>query len=453
MKTAPARNPAARESGFILIEVLVSALVITIVAGAVLALVTATTRSAANERAHAEAYGLAQEDQARLRTMRIASLERFNREREETLNGTTFTIHSEGVYVSSKTGNESCTEGESSADYVRITSTVSAAVIPTPVVLQSIVAPSTGSVDANHGTISFNVTNAAGEPLSGVLLEGTGTANFSGSTDETGCAVFADLAPGNYTLKASAGGMINPAGETTTQKEAGVLAGGSQVISLLFDRAGEVEPHFVYKGAGGALEEAKADSIELFNAESGASATLVGTPGGTRSSAIRDPSVFPFKTKYTIYAGSCETNNPDPKEEHPENDAAMAVVAVPPGGKVEPTIQLPALNLTVTYGGAAVNGATVTATDTQCKYNGSYVKRAFTTNTEGHMGPPSTTLREPALPWGKYTVCASAYVGGRYRKIEQSPVAVESLAAGGTTLDLSLSSSAASSSIYSSNHC
>lgn len=441
MKVPPAQKPVPGEAGFILIEVLVSALVITIVAGAVLALVSATTRSAATERTQAEAYGLAQEDQAQMRTMRIAKLERLNSERKETLNGTTFTIRSQGVYVNSKTGNESCTEGESSADYVRITSTVSAPTLHTPVTMQSIVAPSTGSVDANHGTISFSVKNGAGQGLSGVLLEGTGTANFSGSTDESGCAVFSSLTPGNYKVTASAAGMINPAGETSTKKEIGVLANGTQVVSLLFDRGGTVEPKFVYRvGSSSELLPAAVDSMALFNSESGSSALLSGTPGGTRTPTLKKENLFPFKTKYTIYAGSCETSNPDPKEEKPENDAALAKVAVPAGETVSPApqIQVPALNLTLTSSGSPVSGARVTVTDSQCKYNSVNVKRVFTTNSGGHLASPTTGVEEPGLPWGKYTVCASVPSGSSYRKVEtSSPVAVENLSTG-TSLALSL---------------
>ena len=63
------------EDGFILIEVLVSAVILAIVAGAVLTLITAATRSAASTRNHSTAYGLAQEDQARMQELLQAGQE------------------------------------------------------------------------------------------------------------------------------------------------------------------------------------------------------------------------------------------------------------------------------------------------------------------------------------------------------------------------------------------
>ncbi len=192
-----------------LIEVLVSAIMIVLVAGAVLTLLIATTHSAASERTHSEAYALAQEDQARLRSMRISTLNRLQQTRSVTLNGSTFTIESTGLFVNNTTGTASCTTGASSADYVRITSTVTWPNMGAraPAVIQSIVSPSNGSLDPSHGTLTISATNAAGTPLAGVGISGTGAGTFSGSTDSNGCADFADLPSGNYTLTPHRSGL------------------------------------------------------------------------------------------------------------------------------------------------------------------------------------------------------------------------------------------------------
>jgi len=77
VRTPPAQNRSGPEDGFILIEVLVSALILAIVAAAVLAVLSSTTHSAASERVRSQAAALAQEDQARMRTMRIGTLNRL----------------------------------------------------------------------------------------------------------------------------------------------------------------------------------------------------------------------------------------------------------------------------------------------------------------------------------------------------------------------------------------
>src|SRR6185312_6406023 len=193
-----ARKASSGEDGFIIIEVLVSALILAIVAGAVLTLIAATTRSAASERSHAVAYGLAQADQARMRTMRLSTLKSLNEPNETTIGGTKYTVVSKAFFVNNKSGTASCTEQNASTDYVELTSTVSSSALPNPVSLQSIVAPTSSSLDSTHGSLVFQVSNALGEGVSGVSITGTGAGNFSGSSESTGCATFADLASGNY---------------------------------------------------------------------------------------------------------------------------------------------------------------------------------------------------------------------------------------------------------------
>lgn len=421
MTFAPAQNPKPNEEGFILIEVLVSALVLALVAAGVMAVLSSTTHSAASERVRAQASALAQEDQARLRTMRISSLQRLEEERKGIkLDGTEFTVVSKGTFVGSATNEVVCNGETSATDYVRITSSVSAPSMPNAVVLTSMVAPSNGSIDQTHGTLSFTAKNAKGLPLSGVSLSGTGPGTFSGKTDSTGCANFADLPAGNYKVTSSANGLINMKGESSTEKEYGAPSAGTQTVALTYDVAGSIEAKFVYADPStGILRTATADTINVYNGESGELARTFGTPGGTRAEKLEATNVFPFKSKTTVYAGSCESNNPDPKEEIPANRPAMAFVEVPPGGKVAATIQLPALNLTVTNGSTAISGARVTTTDTKCKFGSTSVKREYKTEAAGRLAT-STGVPDAGMPWGEYKVCASASISGKTRRLEQT---------------------------------
>ncbi len=455
--TPRARSTPAQE-GFILIEVLVSALILAIVAGAVLSLIAATTRSAATERTHSVAYGLAQEDQARLRTMRIASLIRIpTTPQSKTIDGTRYEVVSKGQYISNSTGTTSCNGGNAADDYVQITSTVSSPALRNPVTMTSSVSPSSGSLDPSHGNLAFGITNGAGLPLSNVSISGTGPSNINGRTDANGCANFADIPAGNYQITTSAGGMINPKGERTTTKEIGVPAAGTQPVSMMYDNPSSIPVQFKYRVPGSPTEQyelTKADTIMVANAESGALAKGYGTAGGTRVSTITAPELFPYKTKYTVYAGSCESNNPDPEGKEPANDVAMAFVQAPSGTAASPipVIQLPALNLKVTYNSAAVSGARVTITDTKCKSGSNFVKRSYTSNGNGQPSSSATGLPELGLPWGEYKICASAFLSSRYRRLEATK-AVKTLTAAGTALELSLSSGSATTSTESSNQC
>lgn len=423
----PAGDTRSDQDGFIIIEVLVSALILAIVAGAVLALITATTRSAASERSHSTAYGLAQEAQAQMRALPITTLKSYEHTSHTTIGGTKFEVLSKSFYVNNQSGTASCSQQNASLDYVEITSTVTSPTLLNPVSLQSIVSPSAGSLNPTHGNLVFQVDNALGEGVSGVSISSTGTGNpgsFSGSTEATGCAIFSDIPAGNYKVTATAGGLITPEGTTTWTKESvGVPKGSTAQVPISFDRPGSLFATFEYlEPSTRELAPAPVDSMEMFQSEQGSTTTPFGTPNlTTRSATLEDKSAYPFKTAYTVYAGYCTSNNPDPADEK-INTAAYQSVPVTGGGVATPHIQVPALNLSVTSGGNAVKGAKVILTDTTCKYNGSNVKREYTTNEIGHIvnAKAETTTRTEAvgLPFGTYNICVSASVGSETRKVE-----------------------------------
>lgn len=436
------------QEGFVLIEVLVSALVITIAAGGVLALITANTRSAADQRVHTAAYSLGQEDQARLRSMRISSLNRLEQTRTVTIGGRNYTVESTGVFVNNTKGtSSSCTSGETSADYVRISSTVRWARMEgrKPIVIQSIVSPSNGSLDPSHGTLAVVTKNAAGGALAGVGLSATSPGTFSGSTDSTGCANFADLPSGNYTMTSTATGFVDPQGNfspwTTT---VGVIPSTTQTITLYYDRPGTIPVEFKYRvGSSAEFKAATADSVLVYNAEMPKGGRSYGTPGGARSTLISATPLFPFKAADTVYPGSCESNNPNPGGTNPGGAPGIGTVIVP-AGLSAPTVvvQEPALNVTVTSNGStAVSGARVTITDEQCKdASNNKVKRVYTTNSSGNQAATTIGAIEPGLPYGTYEVCASS----GNRRLIKTGIAVKSMTTA-TTLALNLNGSGSTS--------
>ena len=431
--SARQQQHAFAEEGFALIEVLVSALVITIVAGAVLTLLTATTRSAADQRVHSDAYGVAQEDQARLRSMRISSLNRLQQVRTVTLNNTQFTVESTGVFVNNTSGqNSSCVSGEASADYVRITSTVKWPQMGKrpPVTVQSIVSPSNGSLDPSHGTLAISTENGAGAKLAGVGISATGAGTFAGSTDSTGCANFADLPSGNYTMTTSATGFVDPQGNLSPWvTTVGVNPSSTVTVSLRYDQPGTVPVQFKYRvGSSSEFKPATADSVFAYNAEMPKGGRAYGTPGGPREAQISATPLFPFKAADTVYAGSCEANNPAP------NAAGLANVIVPAGATAATqVVQVPALTVTVLNGTTPVSGARVTITDEVCRdASNNKVKRVYSTDSNGNQ-IGSGGVFEPGLPWGTYEVCASS----GSRRIVSTGVSVKSLTSG-TSLSLNV---------------
>jgi Tfp pilus assembly protein PilV len=433
---ARGRSTRPAEEGFVLIEVLISAVIVLGVSGAVFGLLTATAHSSAEERHRSEAYAVAQEDQARLRSLRVPTLDRLSQTKTVTLNGTPFTVESSGVFVNDKTGTASCGQETSSADYVKITSTVAwpSTGVHAPVTIQSIVTPPNGALDPTHGTLTIFAEGANGAPMPGIGLSGTGAGTFSGSTDAEGCAMFPDQASGNYTLTPSASGLVEKDGNVPGPQTVGVIAGSTSTLTLRYDRPGSIPIKFTTL-VGGKLVASTADSAVVFNSEMSSAKTFYpagGSAGGPRLASITATPLFPFTSPDTAYAGACASNNPNPKgETSPPAAAAMASVIVPAGGTASPgaEIQLPALNLSVWSGpsssspGSKLANAHVTVSDETCVVSGKAVKRTFTTTSTGLLAnPASPTVPDPGLPWGTYEVCADN--GSRHQTVTK--VAVQS---------------------------
>ena len=154
MSPSRGRTTPPEEAGFALIEILISGVVAVIATGAVFTLMQATARTAGDQRKRTQAYAVAQEDQARLRAMRLPSLNRLNETRTVTVDGTEFTVVSTGTFANDVTGLLTCGNGTSSADYVKIASKVTWANMGAtpPTEIRSIVAPPSGSLKPNSGT-------------------------------------------------------------------------------------------------------------------------------------------------------------------------------------------------------------------------------------------------------------------------------------------------------------
>jgi prepilin-type N-terminal cleavage/methylation domain-containing protein len=446
------RTPPA-EDGFALIEVLVSAIILAIVAGAVFTLLSSSARSAAEERHRSEAFAVAQEDQARLRSMRISELNRLNQPQTVTVNGTPFHLVSTGTFINDATVSApTCAkEGTGSTnDYVEVTSKVTWPSIGSrpPVTITSIISPASGSLDPTHGTLGVTATNGTNKPLSGVALSGTGVGTFSGTTDSTGCANFTDLPAGEYTLTPSAPGMVDQQGSPPSAMKTSVSEGVTNPVALVYDIPGSIQATFTTRSAAGTLVPSSADSIIVTHPLVKVAKSM-GTPGGSRLASFTMASLFPFGTeKYSVYAGACTGNNPVPKEEAtPPGAGAMAKVLVPAGGTVNAPMQLPALELTVKNGSTAISGARVTVSDDKCSISGNPIKRVYTSNASGNQSSSVSGPLESGLPWSTYDICASANYSGTNHRLKQNNVPVESLTSNASiTLNLSGSGSESGSS-------
>ena len=438
-------------------------MIITIAAIGIFSAFTASTRATEQERHQAQAHGLAQADIARLRTMRVSQLSpSLTETKTVTLEGTPYTVLSDAQFINAKTGTDTCDEKEASADYIRIRSTITwPGMGARPAVKEtSLVAPPNSTARAESGALIVQVQNGEDQLVPGIPISGTGPTPFSRETGENGCAVFGNLLEGEYKVNATMpGGTVDPDGDESGTAETSVVAEATKVLLLRYDTPGELSAKFVTR-YGSSTEEPKAataQAITLFNTamtEARVFKSVVGPPtlpAGQPISEIKTAnSLFPFDDGYSVYAGSCEDNNPDPEGKHPS--AAVVQATVSAGGNAEAKIELPALRLTVyrgsNTGSAKAPGAEVVIHDTNCTSAGLPALKG-TTGTEG----AALGVLNIALPFSQddtssailngYTVCAygKAANNNNRRSKEEPKVNVPAVATdipGGKSLDLFL---------------
>jgi Tfp pilus assembly protein PilV len=414
---------ARSEEGFALIEVVVSALIMVMTTGGVISLLNASGHTSGEQRHRAQAFSLAQEDQARMRAIQISSLNTAMKPSTISLNGTPYTVTSSATFVSDKTSTTKCTGTSVAADYVKLGSKVTwPGMRGVPVVLESIVSPVSGSLSPNNGSLAITVTNAATKGIPGVELNGAGAGTFNGYTDSEGCALFGGLPAGDYTLTPRAPeGYVDFNGEAPSAKSISVTGGTTTPIGLQYDVGGTVNLNFQVKSpTSSAMQPSSGNSVTALATGIQGETKLFWTAGKEIKSALAATPLYPFTYAYGFYAGACEKNKPT---------SNIASATIKPGETVSSTITLPGLYLKVANStGTAIQGAKVSITDNECS---TAPKRNYLTDKNG-------ALEDPGLPWSaSYKVCASAVILG---VTKSATVTKEVRSFTGSSLEIKLSS-------------
>lgn len=432
------------ETGSILVEVMVSAILITIATIGVFSAFDAATRTTTDERHRARAHRLVQSDLARMRTMRISDLSPFLEEtRELTVGGLDYTVESDATFISQATGTDTCDEDDASADYIRIRSTVrfGAKGNRQVVAAESVVTPPNSTAAAESGALIVEVVNARDEGVAGVPISGDGPTPFSRETGENGCAVFGNLLEGEYDVSVTAPGWVDRYGIAPVPQVTSVVAEGTNTVVLQYDEPGAIEASFVARLASETAPQTPvgAQAVAVFNSgmkEARAFKAIVAPsapsePSNPLPETLPATSLFPFVSPYSAYAGACELNNPDPNGDTPSE--AIADVLVEPG-EAEPAkvmVELPVLRLKIYKGtssspGSVATDAKVTLKDTACPSAG-LETRKLTVGTTGELRVALHYSRKKGS-LGGYTFCASGTSTSSKRKVSLSNLNVPTTA-------------------------
>ena len=362
------------ERGDTLVEVVIGALMVALIATASLGGFADIGHLGQTQRSEAQAAALAQQDQARLRGLTIAQLSANgtgtgNTSTTQQVNGTVYTITSNSQFISGSTGTAACTGG--AADEVQTTSTVTWGsgnnAGRRPVIVHGVITPNIGgAIVASIDILAGMVSGSTNQGATGATITLTGpTAVTPVTVDSSGCAVFSGLASGSYTVKYTmppGTWAYYPSGSSTVPNQSVAVTNtrASTAPTQYIAQPGAVQATFKTTYNGSTVASGS-DTFQLANPQL---ATLVVGTDSTSSvntfvASLTSPAtVFPFDPgepnnyQYSAYAGGCSANAPTGAN-------APATFTVAPGATTsvqipEPPLVIqaytkPATTNTVTY--------------------------------------------------------------------------------------------------------
>jgi Tfp pilus assembly protein PilV len=404
----------ASEDGFALIEVLAAAALLVVVSLATLSVLDASAKVSGKAKARTVAADLAQQDQERMRGMAAVDLSNYHWSHTVTVpDGGAYTVDSRADWIRDATGVESCTVSNTQANYLRVTSTVSNAALDKPVTTASLVAPPVAGFDANTGTLTVQVTDRDGDPVSGADVAISGPTSLGDTTNSLGCAVFSHIPIGTYSATTHRFGYVDPNGNDpgAVTGTPVVLAGKVAVVPAQLDVAATITATFdtyvnTYAAASnGGVTGWVASKAQTLTADPATASdpSQTTSPGGWQSS-IRDSTLFPFAAGYSAYTGSCANadpskyianyyaSNPGTVATDPGMSYTVAVHQAPLAVQVKTALGVAQANAHVVATGSSTNGCTGD-------------KLTLTTDANGYVTHPGGGF-DPGVPFGTYDVCA-----------------------------------------------
>jgi Tfp pilus assembly protein PilV len=450
----------AGEEGFLLIEVVISALLVALIVIATFTGFDVVTRTTAEQRHHNQAAVLAAQSQEQLRTNPASTLDTIVGEGHEhvyteTVGGTTYTITQSARNINGSTGSAGCIankETTTGATFLEVTSSVTWPELKAtangkrPEVTQSsIITPPDGSgleVDISNGEAATPSTPVGGAKVlaSYQSAEAELPTNVEATTGSAGCVLYNGIPSDTATIEASKVNYVTPSGSYLYgPREVSIAPNITTHFPVELAEGGAIEAEFLHEGKktyeyeSGKPEEVKGDTFvaanhlmvvapeyilggtkiktsnsnSTYEGETGSYAAKAMTPVNALRYAKGD--LFPFeKGSWSVYAGDCLSNDAGTATKNAVSDGSISVAA---GTTVKVGIPTSYVRLTVYKGTSSSNGGAETTAQKIKITNISCASSSFpdnatiltttheqATNKEGH-------LENPFQPFGKFELC------------------------------------------------
>lgn len=353
------KDRAYAQHGFTLIEVLVSALLVTLIAGAVATGLMANVKATGDQHRRTEAQSLAEQDQERLKGLSPEQLDNLTQTYTSTLDSNKFTVSSQAWYLNSTSGASCSSSGGAGATYFKTISTVTwtnnAGVVQTMATDESVITPPAG------GSILAQFHDQTTAPLSGVSVAASGPDSDAAISDSNGCTIFTGLPTGSYNLAFTDIGFVDPNGNAspisdTAQVASTGIGTPSRGNPIEMGQAGGVTANFAIDATGTPATAFPAPALSWYGSGGGYSMSNYRTydPTGSSASMVTKTvagasgGLFPFASlnptsytnNYQLWAGTCRQEQPP---------AGVDAASVTPGYSGAMNVAAPAVDVNVTY--------------------------------------------------------------------------------------------------------
>jgi Tfp pilus assembly protein PilV len=431
------------QRGSMLIEVLVGSVLVVSCSAAMLDGLNGAQDTGQRNKARSEAASLSQQDQERMRAMPIEDLSNYRETRNVTVAGAPYTIESRADWVRDSSGVVSCTNDSSQAQYLKITSSTSSNVQQTPLTETSIVAPARGTFSDTDGTAAIQVVDRDLNPIAGVRVDLDGPLSLSDTTNDQGCVVFGFVPSGPWSVQVASLGLIGTDGTQPFNKDIGVVAGSTTSEQIQLDEPSSITANIITT-TGSLLTTPAVKSVSANNAQLPSPGWKSVTSSTPKTSLIVD-SLFPFKSGYGVYAGTCADNNPTKWDSDYFTTLGTSAFVVPtPGGGSTVSVLAPTVLMKIN--GIATNKKAFVffkSADSTCAEAYPVPVAPSAASTPGIVAPntgsagTATLYTLPvAMPWGRFKVCVddtgTNNSSSHTKEINTSPYVANTSGAGAT---------------------
>ena len=378
---------------------MVGALVLGITTLAVLSGLDGAQDSGARNKARSEYSALAQQDIERLRSKPITTLSNYDETRTVRVGTVDYTVTSKTEWVRDASGVVSCTDDNTQAEYMKVSSSVTSAndTQAEPTKETTLLTPAPGAFSATSGTGAVLLTDRDGDPIPGVTVTLTGAGSFSETTNELGCAIFGYIPAGGYTAQPSAG--VTWASELPATAPVTVNPGRTTLSQIEIESPASLRAHF--ETPSGAATQWSRLTVGHAKLPSGRRIFPSATATALQSS-IDAINLFPHNDAYGVYAGSCLRNNPAYWQANYFQPGGNGYIELDPGGNlIGVDVTMPTIEMVVTKPTGSARRVRVTVT----QIDGTGCNQKLVDTTVAPNTAAVVTLPPIAVPFGRYRIC------------------------------------------------